>query len=173
MHYFDGVPLYQVWHKDGEQQRLSSTGEELPAPELSCIKELAGNLMSNETPAHYTVLSRYDNYYFSRHPERGGKPLPVLRVVFNDDANTWFHIDMSSGKLLNKSTSINRAYRWLYNGLHSWDFIWLWERRPLWDIVVISFSLGGLSLSLFGVVVGWRRINRILKTPYILHRSGV
>jgi hypothetical protein len=60
--------------------------------------------------------------------------------------------------VLEKSVRFNRAYRWLYNGLHSWDIRWLWERRPLWDIVVITFSLGGVCLSVLGVVVGVRRL---------------
>jgi hypothetical protein len=50
------------------------------------------------------------------------------------------------------------VYRWLYNGLHSFDILWLWEHRPLWDIVVITFSLGGFALSILGVVVGIKRL---------------
>lgn len=39
---------------------------------------------------------------------------------------------------------------------YSWDIRWLWERRPLWDIAVIAFSLGGLALSVTGVITGIR-----------------
>ncbi len=75
------------------------------------------------------------------------KQLPVMRIEFGDVERTWFHIDPATGKLLERSTSTNRLYRWLYNGLHSFDILWLWERRPLWDIVVIVFCGGGLALS--------------------------
>ena len=51
--------------------------------------------------------------------------------------------------------------RWLYNGLHSLDFAWMISRRPLWDIVLIVLSLGGLASSAIGLLLGWRRIRSI------------
>ncbi|MEQ1742713.1 MAG: hypothetical protein ABL869_09500, partial [Candidatus Nitrotoga sp.] len=56
--------------------------------------------------------------------------------------------------------STKRLSRWLFAMLHSWDWLPLLERRPLWDIVLISFSLCGTALSLSGVVIGWRRLSR-------------
>ena len=90
----------------------------------------------------------------------GGRKLPVLRAEFGDSADTWFYVDPTTGRVLERSTSLNRLYRWLYNGLHSWDFRWLWERRPLWDILVIAFSLGGFGLSVTGVITGVRYLRR-------------
>ncbi|CAA0119468.1 PepSY domain-containing protein [Zhongshania aliphaticivorans] len=161
--HFDTQAVYQAWQRDGRVVRLNSNGEVLPAPELSRLKTMASTLRPNETVTRYTILEQYDSYYFTRHPERGGKPLPILRVEYSDADRTWFHINLVTGELLDKSTTVNRLYRWLYNGLHSWDYIWLWERRPLWDIVVISLSLGGLSLSILGVVVGWRRLKHSIR----------
>ena len=104
------------------------------------------------------VLTAYDNYYYSRHPERGERSLPVIRVRFADPEHTWFHLDPLTGEVIERSTRTNRIYRWLYNGLHSFDIWWLWQRRPLWDLCVIAFSLGGLLLSCIGVTIGWRRL---------------
>jgi hypothetical protein len=81
-----------------------------------------------------------------------------VRVRFADTGRTWFHLDPNTGQIIDRSTRTNRVFRWLYNGLHSFDWWWLWSRRPLWDITVISFSLGGLTLSLLGVVLGVRRL---------------
>jgi hypothetical protein len=50
--------------------------------------------------------------------------------------------------------------RWLYHGLHSLDFPFLYNRRPLWDIVVMVLSLGGLALSTTTMVPAWRRLRR-------------
>ena len=36
----------------------------------------------------------------------------------------------------------NWARRFFYNGLHSLSFPWLYNYRPLWDIVVIAFMIG-------------------------------
>ncbi len=81
-----------------------------------------------------------------------------MRIEFSDAEHTWFHIDPASGLLLERSTSTNRLFRWLYNGLHSFDILWLWERRPLWDIVVITLNGGGFVLSVIGVIAGVRRL---------------
>jgi hypothetical protein len=82
----------------------------------------------------------------------------VIRIQFSDTDRTWFYIDPATGQILERSTHFNRVYRWFYNGLHSWDIPWLWAHRPLWDIVVVSFSLGGVGLSVLGIVVGIRRL---------------
>ena len=48
----------------------------------------------------------------------------------------------------------------LFNGLHSLDFSWLYTRRPLWDLVVILLSLGGLAVSVTPLAQAWRRLRR-------------
>jgi hypothetical protein len=50
-----------------------------------------------------------------------------------------------------------------YNGLHSLNFPWLYNYRPLWDIVVIIFMLGGTALCVTSVVLSWRAIGRRLR----------
>lgn len=161
-----GEALYLVTHRDGSRTQLSTQGHSAAPARLDHLQALAPQLLPTASVDRMQLLTRYDNYYYSRHPERGGRPLPVLRVTFDDSANTWFHIDAITGSLIERSTTTNRVYRWLYNGLHSWDILWLWERRPLWDIAVISFSLGGFFLSMLGVMVGWRRLRYGLRTKH-------
>jgi len=55
---------------------------------------------------------------------------------------------------------LNRVERWLYNGLHSLDFAFWYDKRPLWDIGMITLSLGGLSLSTIGLFLGIKRVRR-------------
>ena len=109
-------------------------------------------------------LTRYDFYYYARadHTMTGGtgKPLPVLRVKYGDEAGTWVHIDAQTGLLLGQMSQRRRVERWLFALLHSWDWLPLLERRPLWDGVLIMLGLGGLLLSGTGVVIGWRRLRR-------------
>jgi hypothetical protein len=122
------------------------------------IREKLRRLMPDAQLLQLETLHAYDDYYYSRRPENGGRVLPVIRARFDDSAQTWFHIDPQTGQILERSTRANRIYRWLYNGLHSFDILWLWERRPLWDIVVIAFSAGGLALSIIGLVAGVKRL---------------
>ncbi|MEF7612536.1 PepSY-associated TM helix domain-containing protein [Aquincola sp. MAHUQ-54] len=112
-------------------------------------------------------LTAYDTHYYARaaHTMTGGtdKPLPALRVVFGDAAGTWVHLDPHTGLVIGRSDTLRRTSRWLFAMLHSWDWLPLLERRPLWDAVLVALSLGGAALSLTGVVVGWRRLVRPLQ----------
>ncbi len=102
-------------------------------------------------------LADYDDYYYDRHRM---SPLPVLRVRFSDPEETWLYVAPTHGALVMKQERLSRLNRWLYNGLHSLDFAFLINRRPLWDIVVILLSLGGIGLTVTTVVPAWRRLRR-------------
>ena len=56
--------------------------------------------------------------------------------------------------------------RWLYHGLHSLDFPWLYDYRPLWDIVVITFMLGGTALCVTSLILAWRVLGRKLRSGF-------
>lgn len=102
-------------------------------------------------------MSEYDPYYYSR---SGQLNLPVLRVRFGDPQRTWLYLDPRQGAIVRKEERLSRINRWLYHGLHSLDFPFLYYRRPLWDLVVIVLSLGGLVLSLTTMWAAYRRVRR-------------
>ena len=106
------------------------------------------------------MLTTYDSYYYSRD---GLAPLPVLRVKLNDPDRTWLYIDPRMSQLVGRVHRLDRAERWLYNGLHSLDFSFWYHRRPLWDIGMILLSLGGLTTSAIGLALGMKRVLRGLR----------
>lgn len=156
--HYSGQPFYRVTDRDGGTRLVGGNVAATTLPDAAAMRARAPELIPDAPLAEAVVLTAYDNYYYSRHLERGDKPLPIIRVRFDDSQHTWFHLDPLTGQILDRSTRTNRVYRWLYNGLHSFDIWWLWQRRPLWDLCVIVFSLGGLMLSVIGVVIGWRRL---------------
>lgn len=113
--------------------------------------------------ASISVLSSYDDYYYSRHNRY--RPLPVYRVEFDDDEETWFDVDASTGQVVLRHTDRSRLGRWLYNGLHSLDFRFLLDRGPLWDVTLVGLSLIGLAFSVTSAVLGWRRLRRAAMRP--------
>ena len=117
----------------------------------------AGEAFPGEQIVESLTLSDYDNYYYSRGRDL---PLPVLRVKFDDAQRTWYYIDPATGRILQRLERRNRIERWIYNGLHSLDFSFWYYRRPLWDIGVITLCLGGVLLSVLGVMLGTRRLRR-------------
>ncbi|MEF9999707.1 PepSY domain-containing protein [Comamonas sp.] len=114
--------------------------------------------------ARIDTLTDYDLYYYARAPHSmmgaSERPLPIWRIVFDDTHASWVHLDPHTGNVLGRLDSHKRASRWLFAMLHSWDWLPLLERRPLWDITLLTLSLGGLLLSGSGMVIGWRRLRR-------------
>jgi hypothetical protein len=102
-------------------------------------------------------LTDYDSYYYSRARQT---PLPVVRVKFDDPAETWVYIDPETSQVLSEVSRLSRVERWLYNGLHSLDFAFLYAHRPAWDVVMIVLCLGGFTTSALGLFLGVRRTRR-------------
>jgi uncharacterized iron-regulated membrane protein len=105
----------------------------------------------------HELLTDYDSYYYSRNRQAA---LPVLRVKFDDPQETWVYVDPQLGQLVATIHRLHRIERWLYNGLHSLDFGFWYDRRPLWDIGMIVLSLGALVTSTIGFWLGFKRLKR-------------
>jgi len=101
-------------------------------------------------------LKEYDSYYYS---QQGTRPLPVLRVRFNDPQKTWLYMNPQHGQMT-RTDRMSRLNRWLYKGLHDLDFPFLAYRRPMWDITVIALSIGGIVLSATTLWPAFRRMRR-------------
>jgi hypothetical protein len=119
------------------------------------LVEAAAGMVPGYRIVDWSILEHYDAYYYSR---RGRRVLPVLRVRFDDPPGTWYHIDPATGRVIDRMDRSRRAYRWLFHAPHSLDFPGLYGLRPLWDVVIVCASVGGLVASITGVVIGWRRL---------------
>jgi len=118
----------------------------------------AANVAMDQVPIDgVSWMDEYDNYYYDRDRQLS---LPVLRVRYADPQHTWLYFDPKHGSIARKEERLTRINRWLYHGLHSLDFPFLYYRRPLWDAVVIALSLGGIVLSATTLSASWRRVRR-------------
>ena len=102
-------------------------------------------------------LKEYDAYYYDRTRTRR---LPVLRVRYDDPQGTWLYLDPRRGSIALREERLSRINRWLYHGLHSLDFPVLYNRRPFWDLLVITLSVGGLLVSATPFVAAGHRLRR-------------
>ena len=119
--------------------------------------------------AEIRVLEQYDAYYLDRRRQR---PLPVILARLNDGADTRYYINPKTGRVVGTYSSDGWMNRWLYHGLHSFDFPWLYNYRPLWDIVVITFMLGGTALCVTSLILAWRVLGRTLGRAAIPGAAG-
>ncbi len=129
----------------------------------SDMMDIAREAMPGVTIEEATWLHQYDNYYRSR---EHAQSLPILRVRYADPQETWLYIDPHRGTIAWREERSSRLRRWLYNGLHKFDLPYLYSRRPLWDIVVVVLSVGGLVLSTSSLVPAFRRLRRHASRAY-------
>jgi PepSY-associated transmembrane protein len=118
-------------------------------------------------------LNEYDDYYYKTVSSfdlglpRMAKPLPVLRVRYDDPAETWLYLTASPGQIL-KVERLDRANRWGYYGLHGLDFAFLYRNRPLWDVVAVALLVGVTVSTVTSLVPACRRLAR--HTRKLAHR---
>lgn len=161
-----GGQVYRVAYDAlGNSRILAATEEahaleQLPASTL----EQAARTMLPGVAVQFEWLDGYDAYYYPRTEQsmygNQRKRLPMLRARFADPAASWVHLDPYSGALIEQLDQNQRVSRWLFNLLHSWDWLPLLERPLLREALIIAFSLGGLVISVSGMVLGWRRLRR-------------
>lgn len=152
----NGEPYLILVYSSTTKQVVGTDSAWAPAELRARVNAAIPALLPGTPVLGSEMLTRYDNYYYSHHNRY--RPLPVLRVRFDDAEQSWFHLDLGTGQVLDRLTHTDRVARWLYNGLHSLDFALLFQNRPVWDVVVILLSLIGLAFSVTSVWVGWRRL---------------
>jgi uncharacterized iron-regulated membrane protein len=100
-------------------------------------------------------LEQEDAYWYSRDSTR---VLPVLRLEYDDAERTWVHIDPSTARIVGWSQSGDRVNRWSFDALHTLDFLWLIQHDAVRLALIWLLSALGLTISISGVVIGWRRL---------------
>lgn len=139
---------------DGQAQMR----ERWDAPHL---QQAAQRLM--QAPAVSTVmLTQYDHFYYRRQEASmyaaDPRGLPALRLDFADAARRTVYIDMHTGEVALSADRAQRASRWLFNLLHSWDLPTFLEYATTRVAALVTLSTGGLVIALTGMVIGWRRV---------------
>jgi hypothetical protein len=156
----DGAPLIVLSDEDGTTRVLDAEGRAFRFPEAR-LAAAAQRLQPGAHVAFTRKLTDWDSYWYAHHDS---PVLPVLRVGFDDPARTWVYIDPATGEMVGRTDSGGRAYRWLFSVMHSLDFGPLIRHRPAWDLVLWTLAILGGTVSVSGVVIGWRRLRRKL-TP--------
>ncbi len=108
-------------------------------------------------PLQAEMLTTADGYYYSHH--RDAK-FPVLRARFDLPDATTFYVDPASGQLVGHADRNSMWNRWLFNAVHQFDFAQVIRTRPVWDVTVIALLLAGSTLTVTGLVLGWRRLRK-------------
>jgi len=155
---FASDPMYVATGARGETRIIRMRGEPL---ESFDTKRILNVVNSVARVAEARLITQYDAYYLDR---TGQRPLPVLFVQLNDEARSQYYVDPKTAQVVGAYRSSIESWvnRWLYHGLHSINFPWLYNYRPAWDIAVLTLMLGGTSLCVTSVIIGFQLVRRKL-----------
>jgi hypothetical protein len=153
---FSGEPMYLLTDGRSDTRIVPVRGE--PSATFD-VDYLMGRLRraAGSRLAELRLMEEYDLYYLDR---RQSRPLPVIALRVNDSVNSRYYVDPRTATVIASYDATAWVDRWLYRGLHSLDFPWLYNNRPLWDVVVIGLLLGGTALSVTSVVLAFRVVAR-------------
>jgi hypothetical protein len=157
---FDGTPMYVATLDRGETRVVPLAGAPQAEFNRDRIIEMVRRQSGKFPPAEVRVLDAYDRYYLDRLHHA---PLPVIMARYSDPEQTRVYIDPKTARVVTGYRAGEWMERWLYHGLHSLNFPWLYNYRPLWDIVVITFMVGGTSLCVTSLILAWRVLGRKLR----------
>ncbi len=144
---------YQTWLLNSEGNWLQQENG-LPR---HLIQKAIQAAWPNSKSTDFASIASNDKF---AHLREGSLPPSALRIVLSDDKNTWIHVDKYSGDIISVMDSSRRLYRWLFNGLHSFDFPGLISRPILWYCVILTFLGLGFLFSITGAILGIRRLLR-------------
>jgi hypothetical protein len=155
---FASEAVYIATGARGEKRVIRMRGEPLESFNTGRVLNVLNSVAS---VAEARLITQYDAYYLDR---SGQRPLPVLFVQLNDAVHSRYYIDPKTAQVVGSYRSSAQSWvnRWLYHGLHSINFPWLYNYRPAWDIVVLTLMLGGTSLCVTSVIIGFQLVRRKL-----------
>lgn len=149
-----GVSYYVLRSDSAHQVVVNAATMQSPLEEFSllALTQAASAVFPAQKIIERSEITQGDTYYYST--AHNPRPLPAVRVVVDDSAQTWLHIDMHTGQLMELMDHSRRVYRWLFHGLHSWDvpFLLVYDcpRKIMLGIVCVV----GLVFSLSAVYLG-------------------
>jgi len=156
---FSGEPFYLAIGAGNQKRIVPVKGE--PEVEFS-VERITEALRRAALPARLTqvrLVTKYEAYYLDRH---GRLPLPAIFVQLDDEQNSSYYVDPKTAQIVQGYNASSRRNRWLYHGLHSLNFPWLYSHRPAWDIVALTLLCGGIALCVTSLLLAFQVVRRKL-----------
>ncbi|QEE39545.1 MULTISPECIES: PepSY domain-containing protein [unclassified Methylobacterium] len=133
-----------------------------PGPDATALAAAAADAIPMGHLRAAGLLGAYDAYWYPHGVDP--RPLPVLRLRFDDPDATWLHIDPRDGTILQRLDRSGRINRWLFDAPHRLDFPFLSGRAALRDAAQWLLNLLAAGIAVTGIVAGWRRLGRTVST---------
>ncbi len=127
---------------------------------LQQVRDRAARLFPGTS---YSVSEQtgYDNYY--QKSGMANHPLPVYQITWNNENQDRIYIYPVTGHVVLSYDKKGKIHRWLYQGLHKFNFQFLIEHEWLRKALLLVLSCGGIVVSLSGIALSVKWIKRKVK----------
>lgn len=143
---------------DLERNRLNIETLEKFDLQIDDLKLVATSIKNNINIENQGWLLNEDYFYYSHHNDR---QFPVYKIEYSD--GEIIYLDYQTAKI-NLIVDHNRKmYRWLFSGLHRFDFFKDIRRRPIWDIIMLPIQISLLLFAFTGIILAIKSFRRIIK----------
>ena len=156
-----GKSAYWVYYADFRQPEVYlSTPDSIykQAPFSLSEVEARAKTISSNTAFSVVAQTEYDNYY--QESGMSYHPLPVYRIDWQDAGHNQLFVNPTTGEAIASFNQSEKIHRWLYRGLHTFNLKFLLQNEWLRKALLIFLSLGGLAVSVSGLVLGWNWLKR-------------
>lgn len=123
---------------------------------MTVLLQAAQSAWPSSHPVAATITAQ-DDY---AHLLYDGLPTDALRIKLGDAAHTWVHVSAATGQIIDVQDWRRRLYRWLFNGLHTFDLPGLSTHDLIRKLIMLPLLAAGLALSITGIILAQRRITR-------------
>jgi hypothetical protein len=142
---------------DGPAEVQARNADDASVLDAAVVARAAGPVLPGGLRA-VERLTGYDLYWYPHGTDP--RPLPALRLRFDDPADTWLHVDPRDGTILQRLDRSGRINRWLFDAPHRLDLPGLTGTGWLHDAAQWILNLLAAGIAGTGLVAGWRRLRR-------------
>ena len=156
---YGGHPYYEV-QRHGQLESWDALGE-APQPLHLTEEDIKAKLtpVLGTADMQIELMNHYDNYYASLNDKY---ELPIYRISAQDKESSRIYISPTTGET--RYYSLNgRVKKWLYPFCHNLRIGFFAEHSTLRVICMLVLVLGGLVVSVSGVVLGFRYLRRVIR----------
>lgn len=159
---FGTQPYYTVTYRDtvAKFDATSPSIEPLYLTEKVVLKRLSRHI---DSPMSIELLETYDNYYVSNIESA---TLPVYKVVASDPDKSHIYVTPTEASVRYFNTN-SRVKKWIYPAFHSLRVKYFAEHPVLRKGLITLVCIGGLVLSVTGMIIGIRFWGRLLRKSKI------
>ena len=141
-----------------ERSRLNIETLEKHNLSIQQLQLVATNIKKNIDIENQGWLVEEDSFYYSHHDR---KSFPVYKIEYSD--GEIIYLDNQTGKIKLIIDRNRKLYRWLFAGIHRFDFLKTIRARPIWDIIMLSIQISLLLFALTGAILAFKSIKRSVK----------